>query len=335
MTRFFRQSGVPLVSLSRVDVADGSVVDTAMELPGDGYIVGSISVDATGRIWMAWGRTLAAYDPHTTTVRTWQLPPVTEAAVVHADQPGLDGNGVALAIDSVGEVWLAVDSVQTAVGFNPAREAWDRTLQLPLVPILRTRLDASQPGLLSVNGVVVEGTLMTPALATIDTAVGTVVRLRSHVFDYVVNGANELDYVDDTGGMQRLTAGSSVATTLTAGLPIAANPYLAVDPARHVWFSMAAFETVGIAALDLGSGTIATYPFPSPDRSGTTPDVGPGLVCPQPSCATPHNPTFDPRIQAIVPDGHGNIWVIDSLPGKGEPNSYAALSPIEELTLSE
>jgi hypothetical protein len=94
---------------------------------------------------------------------------------------------------------------------------------------------------------------------------------------------------------------------------------------------MFGYQTVGIGMVDLGSGTFTTFPFPWVGKATATDDTGPGLICPNVACATPHNPTFDPQIQAITLDGHSNVWVITSLPGSGDPNVFTTLSPVYEL----
>lgn len=330
-TRFFKQAGVPLVTLTRLNAVSGTSTPTSLEMPGYGFIAGAIAVDSKGNVWMEWGVELSEYSPETQAVRSWQLPPLT-GVTIYPDQEGLDGNAVALTIGSDGEIWSAVHSVEAVFGFNAASNTWDRVVHVPVIPNTRTRLAAMSDGDLLLDGVVVGLNGLTPALAVVTPTAGSAKILPAlGARDYALVGGT-VAFVDGSGVISKASITDDVATQVTSSAPLAGVPHMIGDSNGHIWFSMFAYQSVGVAMVDITSGEVTTFPFPWVGKASASDDTGPGLSCPNPACATPHNPTFDPQIQAITPDSHGDVWVVTSLPGSGDPNVFTSITPVYKLT---
>jgi hypothetical protein len=327
------------VALTRLNVADRSTVATSVKLPATGYIVGSIAVDSTGRVWMAWGRSLAEYDPNSGSSHIYALPGFASLGVqVHLYQDGLDGNIVGLVIDSAGEIWVAAYKVAGVFGFNAARSSWDRTVRLPWFPDDNTRLAAPQPGVLTVNGFrSPDGKVFKAVFAKVETPTGRVVQLPAHVRDYVVTGSDTVVYADDAGNIAKLSLIDGSSTVVVSKAPIDGNPAadLTTDGKGHLWFSLLAYRSVGVAMLDLTSGSITQFPFPyiqDPGQklSGTPTPLN--LPCPAPGvhCIS-SDAVFDVGVQAIVLDQRDHVWVVTESPGSGDPNDRAPMAPVVEL----
>ena len=142
--------------------------------------------------------------------------------------------------------------------------------------------------------------------------------------------AGEAIYIDDTGGAGKVSLLDGTATAFAGNMPTASAPHLTADPGGAVWFSMLGYDLVGAAKLDLSSGAVRMYPFPQPDAGGA-PAPAPGGCPLSPSGCDMSKATFDPQIQAMALDAHGNLWVITRLSGSGDPHSFIAMSPIYEL----
>jgi streptogramin lyase len=330
VSRYFKDAGAEGVRLLRLNVADKNTFRTSVDLPADGFIKGLVAVDHAGKVWMAWGRTLIEYDPGTEATRSWTRPPYT--GLWQADDAGLYGNMVGLAIDPGGEVWLASYEVSAVFGFNPVTTSWDRTVNLPFLPTDEITLAVAAPGILAVSGVTADGKF-TPELALVTTSTRAVKMVPTHGTDYQLTGSDQAVYVDHEGNLGELSLTDGTSTILAPALPIFRNPtaHLTVDSSGNIWFSMAAFRSVGVAMLDTSTGVITRFPFPYIDRPGqasTTPNTCPTGAF---DCIPP-DAVFDASTDALAFDSHGDLWVITEVGGHTDPTSLAIPSPIYELT---
>jgi streptogramin lyase len=331
MGRQLEQDGIPVVVLTRLDVASGSVSGTPLRLPGDGYIVGTVAVDRRADVWLGWGTTLARYDPVGRSFQTWRVPnppgPIQQSA-----SPGLDGNMVALAVDPAGEIWVVSYRVRVILGFNTATNSWDRNIPLSLDPYRGTRLALRPSGQLVLNGWDGNASPLRPSLETINLANGSERPFGLHAMDYAVGDDGSLIYVDDSGTFGKVTLSGGSAEYIPVTVPIAPTPLFTIDGTGNIWFSMLGHHLVGVGELNAASGAVQEYPFPQPP----TVTNGPEPACPpdvSSTCSSAH-PTFNPEIQAIQVDGHGNIWVVTRVSGSGDPNSFIGTSPVYELKLT-
>jgi hypothetical protein len=316
--------GHTLISLTRLNVADGSATPTSFGMNGDAFIKGMVALDSRGKVWLGWGRTLASYDPDTDTVQSWSLP--SYANVAHADVTVSDGRMVALALGSDGEVWVATKAVQALFGFNQTAQVWDRTVQLPFIANEASRIAEPHPGMLLLSGAV-RGPQPSAAFAKIDLATGVVTQLPVHAIDYVVLPNDQIVYVDDVSDVAaRVDLSNNSVTPLAPRVPVAHAPDLLLASSGKIWFSMAGFRSVGAGKLDLATGAVTSYPFPYIDNPGSP--MPPNNCPPVPGCVPP-GAVFDPQVQALALDGHANLWVLTSL--AGYVNGSATPSGVYEL----
>jgi len=147
--------GHSLISLARFNISDGSSVGTAVAMNGDSFVKGLAALDAQGKVWLGWGQTVAQYNPDTNFVQSWALPSISNVVQPHISIS--DGNLVALAVASDGEIWVAAQNVQALFGFNPSKQSWDRTIQLPFLPTDTSRIAEPQAGVLGVSGAELKG----------------------------------------------------------------------------------------------------------------------------------------------------------------------------------
>jgi len=328
MTRPLMQDGVPVITLTRLNVTSVTASPTSLQLAGQGYIAGVIGIDAKAKVWLGWGTTLARYDPVTASSQTWQVP--NFAGQTHQTQnPGLDGNMVALAIDPAGEVWVAAYGVRAIFGFNSVTNSWDRTIHLSIDPFRGTRLSFLQTGQLMMNG----RESLLPSRSTVEiinAATGAEIGLGLRAIDYVISDAGHAIYVDDSGSVGKITLANASTTVITGPAPMAAEPHLTVDPTGNVWFSMRTRDLVGVGKLDVLSGAVQPYPLPQPPAAS----IGADPACPPQAAfgCSKFNATLDPQIQAVIADPRGNVWVITRANGSGDTHSFSGMSPVYELT---
>jgi streptogramin lyase len=330
VSRYGKDAGAEGVRLLRLNVADKNTFRTSVDLPGDGFIKGLVAVDQAGKVWMAWGRTLAEYDPDTEATRSWTRPPYT--GLWPADGAGLYGNMVGLAIDPSGEVWLAAYEVSAVFGFNPVTTSWDRTVNLPFLPTDETTLAVAGQGILAVSGVTADGKF-TPELALVTTSTRAVKMVPTHGTDYQLTRSDRAVYTDHEGNLGELSLTDGTSTILASTAPIFRNPtvHFTIDNSGNIWFSMAAYRSIGVAMLDTTTGVITRFPFPYIDRPGqasTTPNTCPTGAF---DCIPP-DAIFGASIDALVVDSHGDLWVITEVGSHADPTSLAIPSPIYELT---
>jgi hypothetical protein len=324
LTRYFQQAGVPLVLLSRFNIADGSSTASVVQLAGQGYIRGSLQVDSSGMVWMTWGRSLFSFNPTNGSTTTWPLPDLTSIPSNPVD-PGLDGNAVALAIDSSNEVWVAANSVEGLAGFSPAQARWNHLLSLPVAATQFTRIDATESNVLIVNGVRPGGS---QAMASVNTTSNQISVWSADARTYVRAGNNEAVFEDSHGDIGKVDLSNGQTSALSTRIPVAGDPALASNGSGGVWFSMSQYRSVGVGRLDVASATAALYPLP---QAVTASSGGPVLTCPAVPCNNA-GAVFDPQIQSIVIDGRANVWVMTGVPGTGGDESFTTPdAPIYEL----
>ena len=330
--RAIDSSGTPFVKLLRLDVSTGTAITTSMHLPGDGYIGGALAIDLSDRVWIAWGHTLVRYEPVTGSVDSWQVP-MDSAPRIDSSNPGLDGNIVAVAADSTGEVWIAAYSMGAVLGFNSKSETFDRSVALAIAPFRGTRLLALRPGTLMIDGFQFTGGSPRPVLADVQIATGTAATLGPLVQDYAITSTGDIVFVDDTGALGRDNPANNAIQLLPGRASIANPPQLTSDKTGNVWFSLVGFGVVGVGELNPTSGAITAFPLPQPKAVEGS---GPGISC-DPivggNCDV-SNAAFDPQIQAITIDSHGDLWVVTRLAGSGDPHSMSLMSPVYELKMT-
>jgi hypothetical protein len=304
LTRFFREAGAPLATLTAFNVGTGSVDLSGMELPAQGFIRGNIALGANGVVWMAWGKTLVSYDPNSRVTKSWSLPVVTNV-VVDAVSPVFDGNIVALAIASNNEIWTVAHGVHALFGFNPSTTMWDRQVPLPLSPTVFSHLAFS-----SQTNILVDGLEPGPvsALAAVDITSGRASELATSIRAYAGAGNNTAIFVDDANalGVTSLATGSRNMVNVT--VPATPDPHLAVDEAGNGWLTL---TTIGVGKLAVGSIAYTAYPLPQILSHGS-------LACGVPPCQPGSVVAIDPQIQSITFDHSGDVWVTTSLQG-GSP----------------
>jgi hypothetical protein len=325
------------VTLTRIDVTHHSSTDTRIGVGAAGIDEVSVALGAGNKLWLSWDRTLVAYDPETGAIQRWPLPPLSNpgrasasrTAVVHPSNSPTDGRSIAMAISSDHEIWLVVHGVQAIFGFNPSTSSWDRMLPLPLLPV-GPQLVAPKPGTLMVGGVNIQGHDETPRLALVDTTTGQVDVEAPKAWNFALVNRDEAVYLDASGvlGALNLTDGST--KTLAAVFPAS---LLAADGAGNVWFSLAG-PAAGVGRLDLASGITTPFPFPFFKLTGTPrPAMCGGFGCG--SSATPNSEVqgiAPDEIQVIAPDSHGNVWVVTTKNGSGDPYESTLASPVYVLS---
>ena len=332
ITRAPDSNGLPFVTLARLDVSGAhKVTPTRVHLLGDGYIAGQVATDSRGNVWMAWGKTLAEYDPDTQSIESWPIP-VTEALLVDSSNPGVDANALAMTMDSSGEVWIAAHTVTALFGFNIASKVFDRVVPISITPVRVTKLVARPDGTLMINGLKGQAISGPLVLAEVSVSTGSTQIVSDSVADYAVAPSGLIVVLDESNRLAEMDMSSGATNVLASQAPIANPSQLVVDSAGDVWFAMIATRLVGIGRVSGSTGALTTYPFPQP---AVTASASAALPACDPlggrNCSTAA-PVFDPRIQAICLDGQGHIWVVTRMSGSGDPNSFVAMSPVYELT---
>src|SRR5579864_7268883 len=225
------------VTLSRINVADRSIVAQPLNLNGDNYDMGLIALDAQDVLWMAWGNVLTRFDPGTGATKQWTLPPYSGLARLYST----DGRMDAMTISSDGEIWLAAGMVSAVFGFNPRNESWDRPINLPFVPIdFRSVLAAPAPGIVTINGIALEGGAIDPNLssrfAVIRTAERSVKTLSLPVAMYVSIGNGQIVYWDGVASFDRYDVAKATSTVIaTAPQYWGTTASMALDRDGDVW----------------------------------------------------------------------------------------------------
>lgn len=298
-----------IVTLARFDIPTSSMIPTSISMNGDHWIKGSIALDANSNLWLAWGNTILKYDPSTGALQTFPLP--SFEAVARVDLSTSSGRLVALAIGGDGEVWIAAADVEGLFGFDPSSGRWNRTIPLPLLPTIATRLVLSGQNVLA-NGAPLGATNLQSVLFEVDSNAATVVTLPVSAVDYALMPNGSIAFVDGSGSAGTLDLATGASRATASDLPVASQPDLSVDRAGRVWFSMLGFRSVGIGSLDVSSGVVTRYPFPY------ILDPGAPLVDDCPTHAydcVPSNAVFDPEIQAVVVDASDDVWVLTRVAG--------------------
>lgn len=312
VTRFFREAGVPLATLARFNLSDGSSEQSLVELPAPGFIRGSIAVDSAGNVWMAWGKTLARYDPASRRADSWALPSQANV-VVDPVSPIFDGNAVSLVIGLDSEIWIAVSGVRTIFGFDPSNGTWNRTAAVPMSPGLFSRMIFIHGTTLVVDGVVPG---QSSKLAVIDTATGNTVVSVQSVRAFAVTGTDTAVMLDDQNGIGILSLTSGQRRMLNITAPATPESNMVSDQRGNVWFSL---STIGIGKVSSGGTGYVAYPLPEILKTG---GVGCGVQACQPGATV----RVDPQIQSVTVDAAGNVWVMTGLPSNG------GMPPLYELT---
>jgi hypothetical protein len=297
-----------LVALVQLNASTGALSPTSVVMNGDEFIKGAIELDSNGDVWFGWGRTLAKYNPSADAVQSWSLPSYT--GLIHTPPDVEDGRLVAMAVASSGEVWVLAQNVEAIFGFNPSTKAWDRTLNVPMIPVDTSRVAESTSGTVLVTGLGAGDSSNGSLLASIDTTQGTFTTLAAHVIDFAMTDSDHATYVDDSRSVGRLAVAADTITPVTKA-PVAHAPDLVADSAGRVWFSMVGYRSVGVGRVD-PLGAITTFPFPY--------IVNPGSPmandCPTSAFhCVPSSAIFDPEIQALALDKHGKLWVITRVAG--------------------
>jgi streptogramin lyase len=323
LSRSFHQAGTAILTLTRFNIADGTYKTVPIQESSDGFIRASTAVDADGEVWLAWGRSLTQFDPATGRTTSWALPETTHVKVSPED-PALDGNTVAIAVESIDSIWLAENSVEGLFHFIPDAGRWQE-FPLPLAPTTLTRVQMIKPNLLLINGVL-EGAI--PALSTVDTRSGKAVLLSAHARDVAVLSGDAAIYVDEHGVVGTITISTGASSRIPVTVPASGRPELTTDAQGNVWFSMFANQSVGVGKLRVDSGEIQLYPFPqgSPVATG-----GPVLSCPGAPCnARPS--VVNPQLQSIVVDANNNVWITTAVAGSsGDVGNATSASPLYEV----
>lgn len=325
------------VTLTRIDVTHRSSTDTRIGVAADGINPVTLALDAESHLWLSWDRTLAGYDPATGAIHRWPLPPLSNpfrasaarTAVVHPSYDPTDGGTLAMAVSSDNEVWLLVHGVQAVFGFNPSTSSWDRMLPLPLLPF---GLVAPKPGTLMLSGANIQGHNETPRLALVDTTTGLVSVQTPKSWYFALVNRDEAVYIDASGGLGALNLSDGSTRMLAAAVPV--NALFVADGSGHIWFSLSGDPAAGVGRLDIESGVVTRFPFPY-YKVTPFPAMCPGLMpheCPSSSPSLEAQGISPDEIQVITPDTHGNVWVVTTKNGSGDPYESTLASPVYELT---
>lgn len=321
------------VTLTRVGAASHQVRSIPTQLDATGWVGGFMLLDSHDRLWMAWGRLLSEYDPDTDVTRSFPMPAfVTLGVVPHIFSQ--NGNFVSAVMGPTGEIWFANDNVPAIFGFNTNTTAWDRTLHLPWVPYMFTRLAVLGPGTLLVNGFSSpDYRQISPQFAEVDTATGQVTDLHLTLKEYALLGRNTVILIDGAGALATLDLASGKVSVLAAQAPVQGNGARFIDDQKgEVWFAMNSYRSIGVGRLDLTSGDITSFPFPY--------IFAPGSPIPNdcPSAAfhcVPKGAIWGVQVDAVAPDKAGNVWVVTDGPGSHDPKALdyesAPMAPVVEL----
>lgn len=314
-----------VVVLSRLDVTSGSVTPTALQLSGEGYISGTVTIDQHGVVWLGWGQTLAQYDPVSGATHVFHVP-VTEGTITGVSDPGLAGRMVAMTIDPAGEIWIAVYGATQLYGFDELTTTFDRTLAISVSPFDETRLWITN-GQLLVNGLDRRANPLRAALEMVDRLTGRETSVGVDAMDFALSGSQSFVYVDGSGHLGKGAVDGTSIQSVGPSAPVAPSSRLTTDAAGNIWFSMLGRNLVGLGEVT-SAGAVEEYPLPQQAGTG-----GADPACPPQNaqmCVEGHA-VFNPEIQAIQVDRHGNVWVVTRVSGSGDPASVGGMKPIYEL----
>lgn len=326
-----------LVTLTRVNVADRSTITMPFKLPGDGYDVGLMAVDAHDILWMGWGKTLTRFDPDTGATKQWKLPAYSGLAQLYS----MDGRIEAMTIDSHGEIWVAAGMVSAVFGFKPKTGTWDRPISLPFVPVVwRTMLAAPGPGILTITGAALDRHA-SPRFAVITTATRSVKTLPIQVERYVSIGGGQIVYWDGVGKLSRLRLRDALSTQIgTTPIAWGADANMALDVQGNIWLPISAKGFTGIAKVNPSTGAVAQFLFPiviayfmpTPSPNPCTFHCLPAPCYPAIVYrCIPRPESIDPEIQGMAPDASGNLWMVTWEPSLTNLEDSHPMGPIVEL----
>jgi len=327
-------------TLTRLNLADHSVVQTGLRLPATGWEGAWVLVDDHDRVWMAWGRTVFSYDPASATLTKFGFPGFAQLGLHPSFYSG-DGNLITLGRDSTGELWAAFSRVAAIIGFNPSLGKWDRVIKLPWFP---SGVSSPRPGVLVISGG------RTPddkqfffKLAELDLASQSIREYDAGPGTYTVADPHTMVFVDASGNLGRLDLDTGDVTILdgpslinTIGSPFG------IRGDGYAWYSIG----TGVARVDIATGVMTRYQFPAVVPTSPVPNIcldhsgfGP-CVLPCPSGVTscvpkPWIPAA--QIYALTFDAHGNIWLVTDQAGTQRPSSLGReplpTGPVMELRI--
>jgi len=343
ITRQFGPSGSDIfVTLTRINVADRSMVEQPLKLNGDGYDVGVLALDAQDVLWMAWGNTLTRFDPGTGATRQWTLPPYSGLARLYSG----DGRIDAMTISSDGEIWLGAGMVSAVFGFNPKSQTWDRPINLPFVSIeWRSVLAAPSPGIVTINGIALAGGAVdpnaSPRFGVITTATRSVETLPLAAATYVSIGGGQIVYWDGAASLDRYDLARATSTAIaTAPQYWGAMASMVLDQDGNVWLPNTTHGFPGVAKLNPATGAVSQFPFPIVIRYyEPVPSPNPCTFhCLPVECnpavvfdCTPTPESQDPQVQGMAPDSHGDLWMVTSASSVSNPDDHSIFAPVVEL----
>ena len=334
------------VTLTRLNLADHSVVQTGLQLDANDWEGAWVVVDAQDKVWMAWGKTVYAYEANTNSLTRFVMP-AFERFGLHPSLYSMDGRMHGLARDSSGELWMVYSRVAAIFGFNPSLGKWDRVIKMPWFPY--GTIAFPRPGVLTINGSrSPDGKAIYYKFAEVDVATGRLREYSADIAQYTLADAHTVVFTDWRNNLGRLDLDTGEITILDgeAGIDLGASQFGGGD--GYVWFAMG----TGVGKVDVASGVMTQYEFPAVVPTTPVPNtcVPPHVpldsgrrTCPLPcpsgvaSCIPkPWIPSA--QVYALTFDGKGNIWAVTDQAGSQEsansslrPN--AALRPVMELRI--
>ncbi len=317
--------GQDSVELGRLAALSGTWTPSAFQMSADGFIAVSLALDAKDRVWLTWGQTVAEFDPSDGSAHSWHVP-VNEALLANASTPGIDGNAVATVIDGAGELWIAAHTYPSLIGFNTQTLIFDRSIPLGFEPFTQTRLVLTHDGIILLNGYSGASLGTQGVLATVSPSTQMVTLRGIEARDFAVAPDGTITYADESGTLWTTTIGGGTSSSLPRA-PLANPSRLVGDSAGDVWFSMLGLDLVGVGEID-SSGGLSTFPFP---RSAASGPGGAPACDPLAGRNCTGSATFNPEIQALTVDGHGDVWIVTRMAGSGDPHSVGGMRPVYEL----
>ncbi len=300
------------LSLTMLSTTDGEILDSTLITHDVGPYTGvGLASDGTGSLWIAYGTKIAQLDLSTMALAMWDLPAPPSDVMPSAERPNA-GSVVAAAWDEkLGSLVFLRNYDHRLYGWDLRTKTAEPVADLPIVTGPTSGLSVTNDGKVIATGSLIAAHTFTPTAAVVPTLGAS---------PEIVNSARAACIAKL--GISLLTSAGTVlrwgqpSEMLAAGVPASAGrPVFACDDDGYVYVT------------SMGRGSLVVTRLAA---DGARSDVTLSLVAlagPPPHAGL--NPSSsatwaDPRIDALLPDGAGGIWVV----GESGSQSSSDMSPV-------
>ncbi|MDX6288026.1 MAG: hypothetical protein QOG53_3511 [Frankiales bacterium] len=285
------------VSLYRFEIATSKLTETVL---GDakGYVRPAIAHGEDGSIWVAWGHALRHISGND--IDSWAIPDPAKTAIEKTQEPEIATDAISLAIAPSGDVWVAEIGVRTAMIFSPAAQEWSNSKSLGVVPHSLSDLVIEPDGTVNVTGEDVPGedSSSVARLTSTDDA-GTVFGKALHLALTESGGVVGLD----KGTVSVYESGKLASQPVVGTASVPGNSGLTVI-GDDVWFWSDSTDGILLNRALLKGGDTRQYKVPLTEPHKVQGPISRGGHL---SGDALH---WNPNIQSIVADAHGQIWLL-------------------------